>query len=125
MGNKLTQEELKRQLHYNPNIGIFRRKIANSNRVKIGDIAGSKNKRGYIIIKINNKLYRAHRLAWLYTHGYLPEHEIHHINEFKYDNRIDNLEHLTPSCHQKTKKLRVGLIQVLLGSLSTSGTTES
>jgi hypothetical protein len=52
---------------------------------------------GYIRIGINNKLYVAHRLAWLYVHGEFPESEIDHINGDRADNRILNLRKATPA----------------------------
>jgi len=106
MNYKITQDELKRHLHYDPLTGIFIRKISNANCVKIGDIAGCLHSRGYIHIKINYIGHKAHRLAWLYVYGYFPEYDIHHINEIKHDNRICNLKHLTLSCHIKTRGLR-------------------
>ena len=71
---KLTQEELKRLLNYDPKTGIFVWKIYRNYNAKIGDIAGNTNATtGYINIKINNKSYSAHRLAWLYVYGYFPD----------------------------------------------------
>lgn len=61
--NNLTQSELKRQLHYDPDTGIFTRLISNCNSVKVGEIAGRANPYGYVIITVNNEGYRAHRLA--------------------------------------------------------------
>lgn len=37
----------------------------------------------------------AHRLAWLWVHGELPEHEIDHKNQIRSDNRIGNLRSAT------------------------------
>jgi hypothetical protein len=49
---------------------------------------------GYIQIRVENKLYRAHHLAWLYCFGYLPR-ELDHINGIRVDNRIENLREVT------------------------------
>ena len=90
----ITQEQLKKLLDYDPETGFFKWKIANSYRIKIGDVAGYINGSdgsGYIIITVSNKPYGAHRLAWLYTHGKFPEDQIDHINKDKTDNRLVNL----------------------------------
>ena len=97
MKGKLTQAELKNQLHYNKNTGIFTWKIKKGN-IKIGDIAG-RNFNGYIRIGINNEQYFAHQLAWLYVKGYFPEHEIDHKFGIKNDNRWTKLHHVTRICN--------------------------
>lgn len=97
--DKLTQARLKELLHYDPLTGIFTRKISTNNRFKVGDIAGYKNKQGYIIIRIDGKGYRAHRLAWCYIEGYFPEHHVDHINRNPSDNRFSNLRHVTNQCN--------------------------
>jgi len=65
MNKILTYKELHRILNYNPLTGIFRWKVSNSNRVKIGDIAGRKDKDGYNTIGINNKQYRANPISYI------------------------------------------------------------
>lgn len=88
---ELTVERLKELLYYDPETGKFSRLVSNSNRVKVGDIAGTLNSRGYLQIQIDGKLYKAHRLAWLYTHKAWPADQIDHVNRDRTDNRISNL----------------------------------
>jgi hypothetical protein len=86
----LTQTELKRLLHYDPETGIFTRLIAKCNKVKVGEMVGNRNPKGYLRVNIMNKTHLLHRLAWLYVYGYSPK-EIDHINGVKDDNKIENL----------------------------------
>ncbi len=103
MKGKITQEELKRILHYNSETGVFTWKVSNSNNIKIGDIAGCKRKDGYIIIRINNIDYLAHRLAWLYMEGYLPENKVDHIYRVEDDNRWVNLRIVSDQCSVRNR----------------------
>lgn len=91
----MNKDKLKLYLDYNKDTGKFVWKVNNSNRIKIGDAAGHLSKYdGYIQIRMENKLYRAHHLAWLYCFGYLPI-ELDHINGIRIDNRIGNLREVT------------------------------
>lgn len=100
----ITQNELKKNLSYNPYTGIFVRLVGRPNSSK-GDVAGTKNPQGYIIMEVNNLPYRAHRLAWLYMTGSFPKDQIDHINCIKSDNRFVNLREVTQSQNRfNTKK---------------------
>ena len=103
----LTQAELKKHLHYNPDTGIFTRvSLSFRSPSKIGQVAGNVcSTNGYVRISINNKLYRAHRLAWLYVNGSFPYVQIDHVNLNKADNRWCNLR----ECTQSENMFNVGL----------------
>lgn len=98
----LSQKELKKLLHYDPDTGVFTRLVTTSNRSKAGAIAGSPSN-GYSSIRINYKLYYAHRLAWLYMTGAFPEDHIDHINHIRTDNRWANLRDVTQAENGKNQ----------------------
>lgn len=102
----LTQEMLKNNLHYDPATGIFTRLTSCSNRVKVGDVAGSLRRDGYTCITVNKKSYQTHRLAWLYVYGELPTDDIDHINQIKNDNRISNLRYVSHAENLKNASRR-------------------
>ena len=91
----LTQAELKTILSYNQDTGVFIRLISRNSRYKAGMVAGSPNNAGYYHIQVNGKLYKSHRLAWLYMTGSMPKEFIDHINGDKSDNRFCNLREAT------------------------------
>lgn len=88
----VTQEELKKLVHYDPDTGVFTRLVRTSNRIKVGDVVGcSEPRHGYLVGHIKGDLYLMHRLAWMYVHGRFPENLIDHKNGIVWDNRISNL----------------------------------
>jgi hypothetical protein len=92
---ELTQEQLKEILHYDPETGIFRWRKSVASCVKPWDVAGTKGDKGYIKIHINKKLYRAHRLAWIYMIGEWPKYEIDHEDRVRSNNSWSNLRDAT------------------------------
>lgn len=100
----LTHRQLKRNLSYSPETGEFRRLVANSNRVKIGDVAGHKHKNGYVQIFVCGTSYWAHRLAYFYMTAELPPKSIDHINGDPSDNRWLNLRAVSQSLNMRNMK---------------------
>ncbi len=104
---KLTQKELKQVVHYNPETGIFTRKITTQYNAQKGDIAGTNHGDGYLNFWVNGKCYSNSRLAWLYVYGYFPENMIDHINRIRNDNRICNLREVSPQCNNRNSSIYI------------------
>jgi hypothetical protein len=118
MKKQITSLYLKEILDYNPKTGDFiwkNRPIDHFNTEKgfktFNTRFSGKNAgcivNGYVVIRINNNLYKAHRLAWLYTHGNWPQDQIDHINGDRKDNRIENLRQCSMSQNQWNEKLSI------------------
>lgn len=102
--NKIDRETLKEHLSYREDGELIWLKNK-PGKIKIGDVAGYiKNTDGYRYIKINNGIYLAHRLVFLYHKGYMPSH-IDHKNGVRDDNRIDNLRECNDSTNQGNRKI--------------------
>ena len=91
----LEQEKLKSILEYDPETGLFRWKVLGWGR-KAGWFGGTSGHR-YLRVYVPDKQYFAHRLAWFYVYGSMPNGEIDHINGNRHDNRIVNLRIATRS----------------------------
>lgn len=101
---ELTQKELKRRFHYDPDTGAFTRLVTVCPRGKAGDTVGTLNY-GYLFTKINYRRYRLHRLAFLYMNGAFPPDQTDHINHIRTDNRWGNLRHATNQDNGKNQKM--------------------
>lgn len=82
-------------LKYDPLTGHITWRCDRKGKVKAGDIAGTSKGRRYVDIKICNKNYRAHVLAWLLYTGIYPDHEVDHKNSNGLDNKWLNLRAAT------------------------------
>ena len=83
-----------------------------------GRIAGCLT-RGYILVRIGNRLYRAHRIIWEMHHGPIPKgNELDHIDTNRANNRLSNLRVCThaQNCLNRgaNKNNRFGLKGVLM-----------
>lgn len=89
-------EQLQKYLGYNPATGNFWWKRDTNSRgpSKVGRYAGVVNTYGYVVIGFFGERLYAHRIAWLFIHGYMPE-RIDHINSNPSDNRLCNLRECT------------------------------
>ena len=102
----ITQERLREILGYNPDEGKFRWKISPARNTPAGFETSCRDTCGYIRIRVDGKMYPAHRLAILYTDGYLPENEIDHINRIRTDNRRVNLREASRQCQNRNCGMR-------------------
>ena len=91
---ELTQDYVKHLFDYQE--GELLWKSPTANRVHVGDKAGTIGLNGYRYITVKYRMYLAHRMVFLWWHGYWPK-EIDHKNEIKTDNRIENLREITRS----------------------------
>jgi hypothetical protein len=96
----LNQEEIRYFFHYRED-GCLLWKERRGRRVHVGDIAGCVGSSGYLQIRLDGKTFQAHRLVWLYHHGYVPENQIDHIDRNKLNNMIDNLREVTRACNAR------------------------
>jgi hypothetical protein len=87
-----TFKRVRELLDYDPETGVFRWKMNRTNGVKAGDVAGVVNaSHGYVIVCIENRRYRGHRLAWFYTHGEWPTFDLDHADADRTNNALSNL----------------------------------
>ena len=112
----ITQKILQELIDYNLETGVFTNKVLRK-PCKVGKLLGTTDPKGYIRIGINNKVYAAHRLAWLYVYGEMPKNQIDHINGIRNDNRIVNLRDIqsqwnTQNQHKAPKNSKTGYLGV-------------
>ena len=102
----LSANRLRKLLNYAPATGVFRWRVRKGPS-NVGTVAGSISRpKGYRLICIDGKIYRANRLAWLYMTGKWPKLEIGYINHKTSDTRWANLRAMTPSQRGATSRRR-------------------
>lgn len=91
----VTLERLRELFHYDPETGNFVRLVATTNCTKVGEIAGRRKIGYYVNMRVDGRIYKAHRLAWLYMTGEWPDLELDHENTEPSDNSWKNLRQVT------------------------------
>lgn len=107
----LTQEGVKAILRYFPETGVFiwrarQDRDLSWNSKHANKEAGAVLPNGYRYIRIENRLYLAHRLAWLYMVGEQPAGQVDHKDRDRANNRWDNLRSATQPENSANQGLR-------------------
>lgn len=74
------------------------------NGIKDSLLAGNENATGRWCIKLNGKIYLAHRLIWVLFKGEIPDgYEVDHIDTDPLNNKIENLRLATRPNNQRNR----------------------
>lgn len=101
-----THEWLLDNMAYDSETGVFSWKMPGYGRTvgkPIGDGPRAKGQ-DYLMMRINGQLLYAHRLAWFYVTGEMPDGVIDHIDGNKTNNSIANLRVATHSQNAARRK---------------------
>jgi hypothetical protein len=93
----ITADMVREALSYDLDSGVFRWAKRINKKTVPGRVAGYRPDGGYAQIRIAGKLYKAHRLAWLWMTGEWPSGEVDHKDRDRSNNRWLNLRLASPS----------------------------
>lgn len=114
---EISQEYLRERVTYDPLTGLFAynerpqshfrsSRACNAWNARFaGALTGTKDSRGHIQIKLDGKRYLAHRMAFLYMSGAIPE-EVDHIDRNKTNNAWANLRSADRSQNAANREAR-------------------
>lgn len=112
-----TPEVLRQLVDYDPETGVLTwrprtaKQVAAShvdrwNRRWAGRQITTKDRHGYVYLRLKRRRVAAHRAAWAIAKGHWPAADIDHINGVRDDNRLANLRAVTRSGNNKNSTLR-------------------
>ena len=104
----ITQARLKESLHYDPDTGVFTRRVrvgCNPVGSTSGHVVRKRNGKSYSFVYFDGRSNRAHNLVWIYVHGKLPTGQIDHIDGNGTNNILCNLRDVSIQDNCRNKKL--------------------
>jgi len=101
----ISHSRLKELLTYDPDTGVWRW-LVDRGAVRKNDVAGTYGSKGYRLIWMDGKNYRANRLAVFYMTGEWPLGQVDHENLIKDDNSWNNLRDSTQSENQMNRPVQ-------------------
>lgn len=90
MLQELTFKRAAELLSYDRRTGVLRWRLARGGELP-GAIAGTANGQGYVVITVDRRRYKAHRVAWLLVTGEWPAVEVDHRDRDRSNNAWANL----------------------------------
>lgn len=94
---------LRKYLRYEPATGWLWWTEDAPTKVK-GKQVTYKDRLGYVCLKVNGKMQKAHRVAWALIYGKFPSGHIDHINGISGDNRLCNLREVDSSVNMQNQR---------------------
>lgn len=91
----MDQNRLRELVIYDPETGVFTTRLGSHQR-PAGAVIGISNGQGRLLLFLDGRKYYAHRMAWLYTHGWCPT-IIDHADGDPLNNRLENLRQASRS----------------------------
>jgi len=86
------------------------------NKQLAGKIAGTLNDRGYRVVCIGGRLYKAHRILWEMAHGAIPYGmQIDHRDRSRSNNRLSNLRLATHAENRRNSGMQSNNISGVKG----------
>lgn len=102
---ELSEDELKKHLHYDPKTGIWTWLTPTSYQ-KIGSVAGHLDEsKGYVIISFKGRHYYSHVLAWFYTYGVWRR--VDHKDTIGCNDRLSNLREANSQQNNRNQCVRI------------------
>ena len=103
----LTGERVRYLFDYDKDTGVFTRRVTVAGYgAQKGKVAGYKDKTtGYLTIRVDGRLYLAHRLAFMHVEGRWPTHHIDHIDTNRANNRWTNLREASVRQNHQNSRL--------------------
>jgi hypothetical protein len=105
--SQITQERIKELFDYQDGQlirKVGRGKNGSSSRWKAGTSLGHTVDAGYVLASVDYKMYKLHRLIWLWHFGVFPKNHIDHIDGNPSNNRIENLREATDAQNMQNQR---------------------